>query len=257
MSAKITYTVSQTFTIFGDPCEQTFATEGEAEAYADELAEEIPKSFFTRNGDNATCQRDECWGGTTGSSNEVDWTNSLDWTATDEDDESEYAEMTILWADLVAACFEAVEITRAVVVCDEEIEGEDNQNIAIALLDAIKLGNDRVRFNSVNNKLLICNTPAILEEGEAALSQFRCANLKYPCVAAREQGRARAIQARKNELYADANSLTPSINDIEYELGKLQRALQLLIDERAVVMTEYNRKLEFTDYPHMFGEKLS
>lgn len=69
------FLVSQTFAIFGDPCEKIFETLSEAEEYAEKLADELAK-YFVENSDHDENDDDHRCSSGTGFSNEVEFSEN-------------------------------------------------------------------------------------------------------------------------------------------------------------------------------------
>jgi len=96
------YTVTQTFTIFGDPCEESFDDRDAAEKYAQELAEGIADGYGNRDGDYIISVAAEQQVSGVGMSSEVDFAKNIEWELCDgETWDDEYARIKTLRADLI------------------------------------------------------------------------------------------------------------------------------------------------------------
>lgn len=276
VGTSIRWTVSQTFEIFGDPCERTFSTAEDAETYADELAESLADSFYTRSGDYAIAHQNETYSSGVGLSREVEWVRNLEWEyANPEDEDSDEPDDCVLmrmpWSTLVAECSDAVEIRCEVVVCGEPIEDHHAQKIAIALINAMDAGDTRIRYRSTNSPhssqaLLINNYPVkSFEDSEEMLDAFRALGIDYPCKSARKAGRERVIQGWVNTIQnthyckydREISRLKQEIREIERKLSALnsdlntitaarEKSLPDLADEiaRAKSWYDYRTKIE-------------
>ena len=113
-----TFSVSQTFEIFGFDCLEEFSSIELAEKHADELAAGIADSFWTKKGGRAVSTAIEETSGGTGMSKEVDFSNNLPWVNEDKDEGAEWEEydtITMPWDELVSMIREsAIEIEEIV-----------------------------------------------------------------------------------------------------------------------------------------------
>lgn len=240
---EITYAVNQTFEIFGDYTEARFDNSDDAENCAREWAAEMADQYL----DNQSGDR---YPMSVGLANEVEF--DREWCgATDADRDN--------LIDAIMAS--AIEITRTVFVGDDEIEDNDGQEIAIALIRAIEDGNPNVRWKrdgSPERNLLPVIlykygyadgawNHATLSESEDALRMFRRIGVEYPCSARRVVARAHARQERINDIRRPVWVASSRVADAQRALAAAQRELETALAAHAAAEADAAAQVQCVD----------